>query len=79
MNRYASPEGRALKATAAALQLLQRATAIRGELRLTSAAFKDPQRYYGVIQSLLITAAKAAVICPTLGGYALRRALSSNR
>ncbi|WP_445363055.1 hypothetical protein ACJJIQ_22090 [Microbulbifer sp. ANSA003] len=40
MNRSASPEGRALKATAAALQLLQRATAIRGELRLTSAAFK---------------------------------------
>ncbi|WP_444926334.1 hypothetical protein ACJJI4_20830 [Microbulbifer sp. TRSA002] len=29
-----------MKATAAALQLLQRATAIRGELRLTSAAFK---------------------------------------
>ncbi|WP_444957340.1 hypothetical protein [Microbulbifer sp. ZKSA002] len=40
MNRSVSPEGRALKATAAALQLLQRATAIRGELRLTSAAFK---------------------------------------
>ncbi|AWF82045.1 hypothetical protein BTJ40_15090 [Microbulbifer sp. A4B17] len=40
VDRSESPVGRALRATVTALQLLQRTKAIRGELHLTSAAFK---------------------------------------
>ncbi len=40
VNRSEGPEGRVLQALSAALQILQRAGAIRGELCLTSAAIK---------------------------------------
>ena len=53
MNRSESPVGRDLKAAAAALLLLQRATAIRGEQRLTSATFRSRRDITDLIRGSL--------------------------
>ncbi|WP_445363450.1 hypothetical protein ACJJIQ_01225 [Microbulbifer sp. ANSA003] len=55
MNHSESPAGRALKATAAVLQRLQSATAIRGEPHLTSLAFKIRRDITELFRSTLDT------------------------